>query len=66
MNKIRFIILACILWIAGIVNAQQQVSENEAENAAINTLYNKAEILNTEIEPKLQIIKNNKKGVVNI
>ena len=46
MNKKRFLIILCVLLITEIANAQQQVSENEAKNAAINTLYNKAGVLN--------------------
>jgi hypothetical protein len=34
MRKIRFLIILCTLGIAGIANAQQQVSKNEARNAA--------------------------------
>jgi len=54
MKKIRFLTVLSILLINGILNAQQQVSINEARNAAINTLYNKADVLNilfnTEID----------------
>jgi hypothetical protein len=46
MSKKRLLIFLCVLIIAGIANAQQQVSENEARNAAINTLYDKTAILN--------------------
>ena len=42
MNKIRFLVLTCILGIAGKINAQQQVSETEARNAAIDTVHNDA------------------------
>jgi sensor domain CHASE-containing protein len=54
MSKIKFLIGLCILAIAEIANAQQQVSKEEAENAVINTLYNKESILrrsaNTDID----------------
>jgi len=37
MQKIIFLMVMCILLVAGKINAQQQVSEIEARNAAINT-----------------------------
>ena len=53
MGKKIFIILIMLL-ITGIVSAQQQVSKSEARNAAINTFYNKIEVLvrsvNTEVD----------------
>jgi hypothetical protein len=54
MRKINFLIVLCIIGITKITNAQQQVSEIEARNAAMNTLYNKEGILrcsaNTDID----------------
>ena len=63
MKKINIIIILCILWITSTVNAQQQVSEKEARNAAINTLRSKAEVLkrssaDTEIETVHSFSKN--------
>ena len=67
MSKIKFLIVLNMLWITGIVNAQQQVSVNEIRNAAINTLYNKADILNrssdTEIET-VHIFSNSRSNVL--
>jgi len=41
MKKLNYLLILCIFLITGKANAQQQVSEFEARNAAINTLYNK-------------------------
>ena len=64
MNKIRFLVLMCILEVAGIVNAQQQVSEIEARNAAINTLYNKAGVLKVSSDDRIKTVNslNNANG----
>jgi len=64
MNKKRFLIFTCILWFAGIVNAQQQVSEIEARNAAISTLRNKAGILKVSSDENIKIVNslNNTNG----
>jgi uncharacterized protein YggE len=54
MSRIQFLIVFSILWVTGIANAQQQVSKNEARNAATNTLHNKEDVLkrasDTEID----------------
>jgi len=36
MNKIRFLVLMCILGVAGIVNAQQQISEKKVSYSFFN------------------------------
>lgn len=36
MKKIQLFIIPCLLLFVGIANAQQQVSVNEAINAAVN------------------------------
>jgi len=63
MKKIRILIILCILCITGAINAQQQVSNIEARNAAINTLYSKSEVLrisnDTEIETVHSFRNNN-------
>jgi len=58
MNKKRFLVLTCILWFAGIVDAQQQVSEIEARNAAINTLYNKTEVLKVSSDDRIKTVNS--------
>ena len=40
MSKIGLIMLISIVLLLNITNAQQQISEQEAKNAAINTFYN--------------------------
>jgi hypothetical protein len=55
MNKIRFLVLMCILGAAGIVNAQQQVSEIEARNAAMNMLNKDTTTTNKNIEREKKI-----------
>jgi len=39
MKKIRYFVLLLILPITGIASAQQQISEQEAKNVAINTFH---------------------------
>jgi len=56
MNKKRFSTILCVLLIAGIANAQQQASKNEAKNAAINMLYNKANVLNRSSDTEIDTI----------
>ena len=67
MKKIKFLTVLSILLINGIAGAQQQVSINEAKNAAINTLYNKVEVLSrpfrTEIDT-VHIFSNNRSDVL--
>ena len=58
MRKISFLISLCIIGIAGIVNAQQQVSETEAKNAAINTLRNKTEVLKVSQEETIKTVNS--------
>ncbi|MDR1180549.1 MAG: C10 family peptidase [Bacteroidales bacterium] len=53
MERIRFLIICNLLFVAGIANAQQKVSEKEAINAAINTLYNRTEILKRLDTPEI-------------
>jgi hypothetical protein len=64
MKNIKFLIFVCVLSISTILNAQQQVSEKEARNAAINTLYSKVGILkrssDTEIDTVYSFSKNRK------
>ena len=45
MKRVKGLIILSMLLVAGGINAQQQVSKTEAKNAAINTLRNKAELL---------------------
>jgi len=53
MKKNKLLVFLYFLLIAGILNAQQQVSKSEARQAAINILYKKSDVLrisyNTEI-----------------
>jgi len=67
MSKKRFTTILCVLLIAGVTKAQQQVSKNEARNAAINVLYNKADVLNrssnTEIDTMFSF-SNNRSNVL--
>jgi len=64
MNKIRFLVLMCIIGITKITNAQQQVSEIEARNAAINTLYNKTDVLKVSSDERIKTVNslNNANG----
>ena len=64
MNEIRFLMLMCILGVVGIVNAQQQVSEIEARNAAINTLRNKTDVLKVSSDDRIKTVNsiNNANG----
>ena len=67
MNKIRFLMLMCILGVAGIVNAQQQVGETMARNAAINTLYNKEDVLKRSSDTEIDTVysfANNRSDVL--
>jgi len=64
MSKIKFLMILCIIGIAGKINAQQQVSKVEVKNAAINTLYNKADVLNRLSDTEIDTVygfTNNKK-----
>ena len=56
MNKKKLLMILCILIVTWRINAQQQVSEKEARNAAINTLYNKAEILNISPDTEIDFV----------
>ena len=56
MNKKRFSTILCVLLIAGIANAQQQVSKREATDAAINTLYNKTDILKRSFDAEIDTV----------
>jgi len=53
MSKIGLIMMISIVLLMNIINAQQQVSRNEARNAAISTFHNKAEVL--KHSPNLEI-----------
>jgi len=59
MKKIIFLTILCILIISGQINAQQQVSEIEARNAAINTLYNKSDVLNRSYNTEIDAVHMN-------
>ena len=50
--------LMCILGVAGIVNAQQQVGETEARNAAINTLRNKTDVLKVSSDDRIKTVNS--------
>ena len=58
MRKISFLISLCIIGIVGKVNAQQQVSEREARNAAMNTLRNIMEILKVSQEETIESVNS--------
>jgi len=58
MKKIRYLIIVCICLLLGKVIAQQQVSETEARNAAITTLYNKAEILSKSSNSNIETVNS--------
>jgi len=64
MSKIKFLMVLCIIGIAKITNAQQQVSETEAKNAAVNALRNKTEILKVSQEETIKSVNSlsNAKG----
>jgi len=67
MRKISFLMVLCIIEIAKITNAQQQVSENEARNAAINTLRNKEDVLKRSSDTEIDTVysfTNNKNSVL--
>ena len=56
MKKLKSLIILCLLLITLIANAQQQVSKQEATIAAINTLYNKAEVLNRSFDTEIDTV----------
>ena len=58
MGKIKFLMVLCIIGIVEITNAQQQVSETEARNAAINTLRNKTEILKVSSDERIKTVNS--------
>jgi len=67
MRKISFLIGLCIIGVAEITNAQQQVSKNEARNAAISTLYDKADVLNRSSDTGIDTVygfTNNKSNIL--
>jgi len=67
MSKIQFLMVLCMVGIAETADAQQQVSKNEARNAATSTLHNKEDVLkrssNTEIDTVYGFF-NNKSNVL--
>jgi len=66
MGRNKILIILSMLLVVGIANAQQQVSENEARNAAVNLLYNKTEILKKLSDTNIKTVHNlyNKNGNV--
>jgi hypothetical protein len=56
MKTIKKIILVCTVFGVGITNAQQQVSEIEAINAAISTLHNKVQVLSKSAETEVKAV----------
>jgi len=58
MSKVNFLIILCIVGITKITSAQQQVSEIEARNAAINTLYNKADVLKVSSDERIKTVNS--------
>jgi hypothetical protein len=58
MRKISFLIGLCIIGITKMSNAQQQVSEIEAKNAAINTLRNKTEVLKVSSDDRIKTVNS--------
>jgi len=56
MNKIQFLMILCMIGMMQITHAQQQVSENEARNAAISTLYNKTELLKRSSDTEIDTV----------
>ena len=56
MKRIKILIILCILIVTVKINAQQQVSRTEAKNAAINTLYNKTEVLNRSADTEIDTV----------
>ena len=58
MSRIQFLIVLSMLLISGIVNVQQQVSKSEARNAAINTLYNKVNVLNRSSDTEIETVNS--------
>ena len=67
MRKKILLIVLCIIGIAGIVNAQVQVSKEEATNAAINTLRNKEDVLKRSSDTEIDTVysfTNNKNSVL--
>ena len=63
MSKIKFLMVLCIIGFAEIANAQQQVSVVEAITAAINTLYNKEDVLKISANTK-HSFTNNKSNIL--
>jgi len=67
MRKKILLIVLCIIGIAGIVNAQVQVSKEEATNAAINTLRNKEDVLKRSSDTEIDTVfsfSNNRSNVL--
>ncbi|MDR2980032.1 MAG: C10 family peptidase [Bacteroidales bacterium] len=58
MGKISFLMILCIVGIVKGVSAQQQVSKEEAMNAAINTLYNKADVLKVSSDNRIKTVNS--------
>ena len=56
MKKVQILVIVFALCIAGVAHAQQQVSKSEATNAAINALYNKADVLNRSSNTEIDTI----------
>ena len=68
MKRTTILIVLCILFSTKTAIAQQQVSKTEAKNAAINTLYNKSDVLrrtsNTEIIDTIHSFANSRSDVI--
>ena len=62
MSNIKFLMVLCILGIAGKINAQQQVSKEEATNAAINTLRNKTDVLKVSLDDRIKTVNSLSNG----
>ena len=65
MNKMFFIIILCIVGIVQVTNAQQRVNREEVKNAAINTLYDKADVLKRLSDTEIGFV-NNKNDVLTL
>jgi hypothetical protein len=61
MRKISFLIGLCIIGIAKIVDAQQRVNRIEVQNAAINTLHRKSELLKVSSDTVIKTVNSFRK-----
>jgi hypothetical protein len=67
MKGIQFLMILCMLLITKFANAQQQINENEARNAAVNTLYNKEDVLKRSSDTEIDTVhrfSNNRNNVL--